>query len=64
VGARIVAVSSTAHLFSPVVFDDIHVHFRPYDPGLAYAQSKTATVAASERWGSVGFDHRSVYRTR
>ena len=28
-GARIVVVSSSAHLFSPVVFDDIHFTFRP-----------------------------------
>jgi NAD(P)-dependent dehydrogenase (short-subunit alcohol dehydrogenase family) len=53
-GARIVAVSSTGHLFSPVVFDDIHFRFRPYDPLLAYGQSKTAnilfTVEATRRW--------------
>jgi hypothetical protein len=35
-------VSSTAHLRSPVVFDDLHFAYRPYDPLLAYAQSKTA----------------------
>ena len=31
-GARVVSVSSTGHLFSPVVFDDLHYRFRPYDP--------------------------------
>jgi NAD(P)-dependent dehydrogenase (short-subunit alcohol dehydrogenase family) len=53
-GARIVALSSSGHLFSPVVFDDIHFRFRPYDPLLAYGQSKTAnilfTVEATRRW--------------
>ncbi len=53
-GARIVAVSSSAHLRSPVVFDDINFRFRPYDPLLAYGQSKTANVLfaveATARW--------------
>ena len=31
-GARIVSVSSSGHLLSPVVFDDLHFDFRPYDP--------------------------------
>jgi len=41
-GARVVALSSTGHLRSPVVFDDIHFERRDYDPWLAYGQSKTA----------------------
>lgn len=57
-GARVVSVSSSAHLFSPVVFDDIHFAFRPYDPQAAYAQSKTAVVlfvvAATRRWAGDG----------
>uniref|UniRef100_A0A0C1QRF1 Probable oxidoreductase n=1 Tax=Tolypothrix bouteillei VB521301 TaxID=1479485 RepID=A0A0C1QRF1_9CYAN len=52
--ARIVSVSSSANLMSPVVFDDIHFAFRPYDPWLAYGQSKTANVlfavGATARW--------------
>ena len=56
--ARIVVVSSSGNLFSPVVFDDVHFRFRPYDPLLAYGQSKTATilfaVAATERWAADG----------
>lgn len=52
--ARVVVVSSSAHLLSPVVFDDINFSFRPYDPWLSYGQSKTAgmlfAVGASERW--------------
>src|SRR6201984_2234224 len=41
-GARIVSVSSSGNLFSPVVFDDLHFDFRPYDPLVAYGQSETA----------------------
>ncbi|MEV0940548.1 SDR family NAD(P)-dependent oxidoreductase [Micromonospora wenchangensis] len=57
-GARIVAVSSAAHLRSPVVFDDIHFRQRPYDPWEAYGQSKTANVLfaveATRRWADDG----------
>lgn len=57
-GARVVAVSSSGHLFSPVVFDDINFNFRPYDPLLAYGQSKTAVnlfaVGASGLWAGDG----------
>jgi NAD(P)-dependent dehydrogenase (short-subunit alcohol dehydrogenase family) len=53
-GARVVVLSSAAHLGSPVVFEDIHFHERPYDPIAAYAQSKTANVLfavdATRRW--------------
>ena len=56
--ARIVVVSSSGHLISPVVFDDLHFAFRPYDPLLAYGQSKTATilfaVGATARWARDG----------
>lgn len=52
--ARIVSVSSSGHMLSPVVFDDIHFAFRRYDPWLAYGQSKTANVlfavGATSRW--------------
>jgi NAD(P)-dependent dehydrogenase (short-subunit alcohol dehydrogenase family) len=56
--ARIVSVSSGAHLRSPVIFDDLHFNFRAYDPMLAYSQSKTANVLfaveATRRWASDG----------
>ncbi|MEG4108941.1 SDR family NAD(P)-dependent oxidoreductase [Microcoleus sp. S13_C5] len=56
--ARIVSVSSSGHLMSPIVFDDIHFAFRPYDPWLAYGQSKTANilfaVGATTRWFTDG----------
>ena len=57
-GARIVAVSSIGHLFSPVIFDDLDYRYRPYDPWTSYGQSKTANihfaVAAAERWAHDG----------
>ena len=57
-GARVVVVSSVAHLMSPVVFDDIHYANRPYDPWTAYGQSKTANVLfaveANQRWAADG----------
>lgn len=57
-GARVVAVSSIGHLFSPVVFDDLDYRYRPYDPWTSYGQSKTAnvlfTVGAAERWADDG----------
>jgi NAD(P)-dependent dehydrogenase (short-subunit alcohol dehydrogenase family) len=56
--ARIVSVSSSGHLRSPVVFDDINFNFRAYDPWLAYGQSKTANVLfaveATRRWAGDG----------
>jgi NAD(P)-dependent dehydrogenase (short-subunit alcohol dehydrogenase family) len=56
--ARIVCVSSSAHMRSPVVFDDIHFAFRPYDPWLAYGQSKTANalfaVGVMAHWAGDG----------
>lgn len=43
-GARIVALSSWGHRYSPVIFDDISFENREYDPWKAYGQSKTANV--------------------
>jgi NAD(P)-dependent dehydrogenase (short-subunit alcohol dehydrogenase family) len=43
-GARVVSVSSKAHRFSPVVFEDIDFARRPYDPWAGYGQSKTANI--------------------
>jgi NAD(P)-dependent dehydrogenase (short-subunit alcohol dehydrogenase family) len=62
--ARIVSVSSTAHMRSPVVFDDIHFERRDYDPQAAYAQSKTANslfaVEATRRWDADGIVANAV----
>jgi NAD(P)-dependent dehydrogenase (short-subunit alcohol dehydrogenase family) len=61
---RIVMVSSTAHMRSPVVFDDIHFEQREYDPQVAYAQSKTAdslfAVEATRRWAADGIVANAV----
>jgi NAD(P)-dependent dehydrogenase (short-subunit alcohol dehydrogenase family) len=56
--ARIVSVSSSGHLRSPVVFGDLDYAFRDYDPFGAYGQSKTANVLfaveATRRWAKDG----------
>jgi NAD(P)-dependent dehydrogenase (short-subunit alcohol dehydrogenase family) len=54
-GARVVSVASIGHLFSPVVFDDLHYRFRPYDQWTSYGQSKSANVLFA-----VGAAHRSA----
>jgi len=63
-GARIVSLSSSGHLFSPIIFDDLHFNFVPYDPLLAYGQSKTATVlfavGATRRWAEDGITANAV----
>ncbi|MFE1201728.1 SDR family NAD(P)-dependent oxidoreductase [Streptomyces sp. NPDC058762] len=63
-GARIVSVSSTAHMRSGVDFDDLHFERRGYDPQIAYAQSKTANslfaVEASRLWASDGIVANAV----
>jgi NAD(P)-dependent dehydrogenase (short-subunit alcohol dehydrogenase family) len=57
-GARIVSLSSSANMIAPVFFDDLHFDFLPYDPFLAYGQSKTAcvllAVEATRRWARDG----------
>ncbi|HEX4010973.1 MAG TPA: SDR family NAD(P)-dependent oxidoreductase [Solirubrobacteraceae bacterium] len=55
-GARVVSLSSNAHWYSPVVFDDPDYRDRPYDPWSAYGQSKTAcillAVEVDRRWSA------------
>jgi len=63
--ARIVSLSSRGHLRSPVVFDDLNFSSRPYDPWLAYGQSKTANVLfaveANRRWADDGVTANAVH---
>jgi NAD(P)-dependent dehydrogenase (short-subunit alcohol dehydrogenase family) len=63
-GARIVSVSSNAHYFSPVVFDDVDYRDRPYDPWTAYGQSKTAcillAVNVTQRWRADGISANAL----
>jgi NAD(P)-dependent dehydrogenase (short-subunit alcohol dehydrogenase family) len=62
--ARVVSVSSSGHLRSPVVFDDIDFAFRDYDPFGAYGQSKTANVLfaveATRRWADDGITSNAL----
>ncbi len=57
-GARVVSVSSSAHLQSDVHLDDFHFEHRAYEPWSAYGQSKTANilfaVEAAKRWAADG----------
>jgi NAD(P)-dependent dehydrogenase (short-subunit alcohol dehydrogenase family) len=63
-GARIVSLSSTAHMRAGVDFDDLQFERRAYDPQIAYAQSKTANslfaVEATRRWASDGIVANAV----
>jgi NAD(P)-dependent dehydrogenase (short-subunit alcohol dehydrogenase family) len=63
--ARIVSLSSRGHLRSPVIFEDINFKSRPYDPGLAYGQSKTANVLfaveATHLWAADGITANAVH---
>ena len=63
--ARVVSLSSRGHLRSPVVFDDINFSSRPYDPWLAYGQSKTANVlfavGATNHWAADGITANAVH---
>jgi NAD(P)-dependent dehydrogenase (short-subunit alcohol dehydrogenase family) len=63
--SRIVSVSSRGHLRSPVVFEDVNFAHRPYDPMVAYGQSKTANVLfaveANRRWAGDGITANAVH---
>ncbi|MFL6110994.1 MAG: SDR family NAD(P)-dependent oxidoreductase [Catenulispora sp.] len=52
-GARVVALSSRGHRYSPVVFEDLNFEHRAYEPFLGYGQSKTANALFA-----VGLDRR------
>jgi NAD(P)-dependent dehydrogenase (short-subunit alcohol dehydrogenase family) len=60
-----VSLSSRGHLRSPVVFEDINFGSRPYDPWLAYGQSKTANILfavdATRRWAADGITANAVH---
>jgi len=64
-GARVVSVSSSGHLFSPVIFDDLNFGFIPYTPLGAYGQSKTANallaIAITQRWAGVGIFSNALH---
>jgi NAD(P)-dependent dehydrogenase (short-subunit alcohol dehydrogenase family) len=64
-GARVVALSSRGHRYSPVVFDDLNFERRTYEPFLAYGQSKTANslfaVELDRRGGDEGIRAFAVH---
>jgi len=64
-GARIVSYSSVGHWRSPVLFDDINFDSTPYEPWVAYGQSKTAdallAVALDARLAGRGIHAYSVH---
>ncbi|WP_145167235.1 SDR family NAD(P)-dependent oxidoreductase [Rhizobium sp. SJZ105] len=57
-GSRVVSVSSTGSLWSPILWDDFDFRFTPYNPIVAYGQSKTAcillSVGIAEKWRGDG----------
>ncbi|MFI6266774.1 SDR family NAD(P)-dependent oxidoreductase [Micromonospora sp. NPDC051006] len=63
--ARVVSLSSRGHLTASVDFDDINFERRPYDPWVAYGQSKTANVLfaveADRRWSDEGIRVNAVH---
>lgn len=63
--ARVVSLSSLGHRRSEVHFDDINFRNRPYDPWLAYGQSKTANilfaVGMTQRFSSDGINTNAVH---
>jgi NAD(P)-dependent dehydrogenase (short-subunit alcohol dehydrogenase family) len=64
-GARIVSLTSTGHLRSDVVFDDLMFERREYDPWLGYGQSKTANslfaVGVGQHWADDGITANAVH---
>ena len=64
-GARVVALSSTAHAVSDIHWDDPHFHAHDYDKWQAYGQAKTAdalfALGLDRRWRSDGVRAFSVH---
>ena len=64
-GARVVALSSTAHIRGDVLWDDPNFASTPYDKWQAYAQAKSANalfaLGADERWQGEGIRAFSVH---
>lgn len=64
-GARVIALSSTAHIITDVHWDDPHFDFHAYDKWQAYGQAKTAdalfALGLDERWAADGVRAFSVH---
>lgn len=63
--ARAVVLSSSGHHFSSVQLDDLNFEQRPYDPWIAYGQSKTAcsllAVKVSKTMAGAGVSAMAVH---
>ena len=63
--SRVVMLSSSGHMYSPVLFDDLDLSKRVYDPFVAYGQSKTANahmaLEIERRYGSRGLHSTAVH---
>jgi NAD(P)-dependent dehydrogenase (short-subunit alcohol dehydrogenase family) len=64
-GARVVCLSSTGHMISPVIFEDINFEHRDYDPWASYGQAKSANsltaVALQSMYGTEGLEAFAVH---
>ncbi len=56
-GGRLVVLGSSAHRFADIDLDDLNYERTPYDTGLAYGRSKTATILFA-----IEFDRRHQNR--
>jgi NAD(P)-dependent dehydrogenase (short-subunit alcohol dehydrogenase family) len=61
---RVVSVSSVGHLFSDIRWDDLHFTREPYEPRLAYGQSKTANALFAVHLNTLGVQAFSVHPGR
>ncbi|MFK7600677.1 oxidoreductase [Deinococcus sp. SM5_A1] len=63
--SRVVALSSSGHRRSDIVWDDINFESRPYDRWDAYGQSKTANalfaVGLTQKYGAQGVTANAVH---
>ncbi|RGP81224.1 hypothetical protein FLONG3_606 [Fusarium longipes] len=63
--SRVISLTSKGHRFGRVRFDDFNFEKEPYNPWLAYAQSKTANIyfatELERRYGSQGVHALSVH---
>ena len=63
--ARVVALTSLGHRRSDVHFEDLNFRHRPYDPWMAYGQSKTANVlfavGLTQRFAAEGISANAVH---
>lgn len=63
--SRVVAVSSIGHRVAPVVLEDLHFEHRPYNPWIAYGQSKTANILFAvefeRRFGASGVHAHALH---